>query len=99
MMKYKSSSKFIIKNLELYKIQKALQHYIIQYHLTRYYDRIKEYANKQTKIQQNSNQNDYKKFFQPKLNIDYEENTKKKRNNLKIYSKDMKIFYLRVTIR
>ncbi|CAD8194893.1 unnamed protein product [Paramecium pentaurelia] len=69
------------QNVESYEILYALFNYIKQYHLTRYYERIKENANQQKKIQQNQNQNDYKTLFQSKLHVDLEENTKKEKES------------------
>ncbi|CAD8181061.1 unnamed protein product [Paramecium pentaurelia] len=64
------------QNLESYEKLYALLNYIKQYHLTRYYERIKENEQKQKQKQQNKDENDYKKLFYSRLNQVQKENTK-----------------------
>ncbi|CAK70407.1 unnamed protein product (macronuclear) [Paramecium tetraurelia] len=72
------------QNLESYEKVYALINYIRQYHLTRYYERIKVNTNQQKKIQQNNKESDYQKIFQSKLICDQEDNTKKEKEALDI---------------
>ncbi|CAD8181065.1 unnamed protein product [Paramecium pentaurelia] len=64
------------QNLESYEKLYALLNYIKQYHLTRYYERIKENEQKQKQKQQYKDENDYKKLFYSRLNQVQKENTK-----------------------
>ncbi|CAK70399.1 unnamed protein product (macronuclear) [Paramecium tetraurelia] len=66
----------LIQNLESFEKVYALINFIKQYHLTRYYERIKVNANQQKAYQQNE---EYYKELQSKLNLDQEEHTKKEK--------------------
>ncbi|CAD8181055.1 unnamed protein product [Paramecium pentaurelia] len=76
------------QNLESYEKLYALLNYIKQYHLTRYYERIKENKeNEQKQKQQYKDENDYKKLFQSRLNQVQEENTKKEKEAQDIFQR------------
>ncbi|CAD8200834.1 unnamed protein product [Paramecium octaurelia] len=74
-----------LQNLESYQKIYALINYIKQYHLTRYYERIKENANQQKSKQQNNIESDYQKQFQSKLYMELEEYTKKEKEAQDIF--------------
>ncbi|CAD8200822.1 unnamed protein product [Paramecium octaurelia] len=74
-----------LQNLESYQEIQALINYIKQYHLTRYYERIKENANQQNSKQQNNIESDYQKQFQSKLYKELEEYTKQEKEAQDIF--------------
>ncbi|CAD8142420.1 unnamed protein product [Paramecium octaurelia] len=67
------------QNLESYEKLYALINYIKQYHLTKYYQRMKQNANNLKAIQQNKEESDYQKLFQSKQIEENEENSKKEK--------------------
>ncbi|CAK89500.1 unnamed protein product (macronuclear) [Paramecium tetraurelia] len=66
-------------NFESYSILYALVNYIKQFHITKYYERIKEYANRQKKKQMN--QSNYIKKFYEKQSQELEQNTIKEKKS------------------
>ncbi|CAD8200874.1 unnamed protein product [Paramecium octaurelia] len=79
----KEFNKAYQQNLESYEKVYTLINYIKQYHLTRYYERIKDNAN--FKKKQNNKESDYQKQFQSKLTIEEEENTKREKEAQDIF--------------
>ncbi|CAD8096021.1 unnamed protein product [Paramecium sonneborni] len=76
------------KNAEQFQILYALVNYIMQYHLTRYFERIKENEDKSKDKQQNFKEGSYIKAFHDKQNEQTKESTKKEKEAqdlLKIY--------------
>ncbi|CAD8096105.1 unnamed protein product [Paramecium sonneborni] len=76
------------KNVEQFQILYALVNYIMQYHLTRYFERIKENEDKSKDKQQNFKEGSYIKAFHDKQNEQTKESTKKEKEAqdlLKIY--------------
>ncbi|CAD8181107.1 unnamed protein product [Paramecium pentaurelia] len=91
---YQQFNKDYQQNLESYEKLYALVNYIKQYHLTRYYERIKENKkNEQKQKQQNKDKNDYQKLFQSKLNEAQEEKTKKEKEAQDIFQRYENILF------
>ncbi|CAD8194980.1 unnamed protein product [Paramecium octaurelia] len=70
-------NKTFLCNLESYTLYYALVNYIKQSHITKYYQRIKEFANRQIKKQ--INKSDYQKNFYQKYQSEKESNSTKEK--------------------
>ncbi|CAD8096170.1 unnamed protein product [Paramecium sonneborni] len=71
--------KVFLINSQSYEKLYSLVNYIRQYHLTRYYERFKNDAEKQNKKKKNQQENNYIQVFQIKQNEQMEENTQKEK--------------------